>query len=247
VGEFTSIAKGSDNNPIISYYDISNSDLKVVKCNNTDCSNTTITTLDSTDEVGLYSSLVIGADGFPVISYYDLSNRILKIAKCLSIGCTNSPTISTIVDPFQPAFHDYGLYTSITIGTDNKPIISYYDQGNSEIKVLGCSVTDCSSVMNNTIISTGIFGVQSKIAIGNDNFPIISSFDTITKNLKLLKCSSVNCYTTNGGANPYLITTPDVLGFGDMAIGVDNNPVISSGGLYGDLTVFSCVDPVCRR
>ena len=82
LGTYTSIAIGTDNNPVISYHDYSNNDLKVVHCGNTLCnSGNVIGTLDdSTDDVGALTSIAIGADGNPVISYYDATNNDLKIA-----------------------------------------------------------------------------------------------------------------------------------------------------------------------
>ena len=42
---------------------------------------TSLTTVDSADEVGEYTSVTIGADGNPIISYYDSTNTALKVAK----------------------------------------------------------------------------------------------------------------------------------------------------------------------
>ena len=38
VGQYPSIAIGSDSNPVISYYDNTNGDLKRYRCRTTDCS-----------------------------------------------------------------------------------------------------------------------------------------------------------------------------------------------------------------
>jgi hypothetical protein len=47
VGRNTSIALTSSGNPVISYYDDTNRDLKVAVCNDATCSSPTITTVDS--------------------------------------------------------------------------------------------------------------------------------------------------------------------------------------------------------
>lgn len=90
VGANTSIAIGADGNPIISYSDFSNADLKVVKCSNPSCStfNTPIA-LDSAGNVGKYTSIAISTDGNPIISYYDGSNGDLKIYSCGDANCSN--------------------------------------------------------------------------------------------------------------------------------------------------------------
>jgi hypothetical protein len=89
--ESLSIAKGFDGFAIISYYDYTTTkqDLKFVKCNNAECTDRIITTIDSGGDVGLFSSTAIGSDGFPIISYYDLTNGNLKVAKCLNADCTS--------------------------------------------------------------------------------------------------------------------------------------------------------------
>ena len=79
VGLFTSIAVGTNGNPIISYGDGTNRDLKVAACNNPTCTTSTNTTIDSTDAVGWYSSIAIGTNGNPIISYYDYANQDLKV------------------------------------------------------------------------------------------------------------------------------------------------------------------------
>ena len=52
VGEFSSIAIGTNGNPVISYWDTANSDLKVAACNNPTCTTSTITTIDRDGGVG---------------------------------------------------------------------------------------------------------------------------------------------------------------------------------------------------
>ena len=37
-----------------------------------------------------------------------------------------------------------GFYTSIAIGTDNIPVISYFDDTNDDLKRYRCQTTDCS-------------------------------------------------------------------------------------------------------
>ena len=39
---------------------------------------------------------------------------------------------------------DIRRYTSVAIGTDNNPVISYYDVTNTALKRYRCRTTDCS-------------------------------------------------------------------------------------------------------
>ena len=79
VGVNTSIAIGTNGNPIISYYDLTNSALKVAACNNPTCTTSTNTTIDSNGYVGYFTSIAIGTNGNPIISYYDYVNGALKV------------------------------------------------------------------------------------------------------------------------------------------------------------------------
>lgn len=90
-GMYSSITIGADGNPIISYLDSTNSDLKVVKCGNSSCSSGNfIRTVDSTGNVGAYTSITIGTDGLPVVSYYDSSSLDLKVVKCSNPFCVSN-------------------------------------------------------------------------------------------------------------------------------------------------------------
>ena len=80
VGWHTSIAIGTNGNPIISYHDDTNGDLKVAACTNPTCTTSTNTTLDSTGNVGYHTSIAIGTNGNPIISYNDYANGDLKVA-----------------------------------------------------------------------------------------------------------------------------------------------------------------------
>lgn len=74
----------------MSYFDDSNDDLKVIRCNDFACTgaNETTTTVDSSGDVGSFGSITIGVDRYPVIAYSDITNNALKVAHCSNISCT---------------------------------------------------------------------------------------------------------------------------------------------------------------
>ena len=88
--------------------------------------------------MGYYTSITIGTDGLPVISYYDDTNGDLKVAKCGNAACSSGNTLTTV-----DSGGDVGSYTSITIGTDGLPVISYCDRTNCDLKVAKCANPFC--------------------------------------------------------------------------------------------------------
>jgi hypothetical protein len=141
VGYHTSIAIGTDGLPVISYTDYTDTvqaKLKVAHCTNTACTSATTSTVDAAGNVGYYTSMAIGGDGLPVISYTDYSiagDADLKVAYCANTACTAATTRT--VD----SQGDVGYYTSIAIGTDGQPIISYYDNTYHVLRVAHISHT----------------------------------------------------------------------------------------------------------
>lgn len=147
VGEHTSIAVGQDGFPVISYYNQTNGELTVAKCNDMACSggDETISVVDgSVNTAGLYTSIAIADDGLPVISYYAqtlFTDGFLRIAKCNDPACTGGDeTITTADDPTNGVV---GTHTSIAIGSDGLPVVSYADSLAGKLKVLHCGTPDC--------------------------------------------------------------------------------------------------------
>ncbi len=242
-GSISSIAIGLDGLLLISYYDYANGDLKVFHCGNNACTaNNTITTVDSAGNVGMYSSIAIGADGLPVVSYYDASNGALKLLHCGNVTC-NSANTTTTVD----ATANVGAFTSIAIGMDGMPVVSYYDNANADLKVLHCASAACNGSGNTvtTIDSAGDVGQYSSITIGADGLPVISYYDNTLDHLKVLHCGNVPCVSGN---TTWTGTYPGGQ-YTSITIGADGLPVISyySGtqSVSGSLWVLHCATAGC--
>jgi hypothetical protein len=88
----SSTAAGADGLPLVAVYDTNNSDLKIVHCNDSTCSSSTTTPLDSTGNVGRYPSVTVGSDGFGLVGYLDTTNGNLKTAHCVNVACTSFTT-----------------------------------------------------------------------------------------------------------------------------------------------------------
>lgn len=87
-------------------------------------------------------SLVIGADGLPIISYSGgLDN--LKVIHCYSPECRDENTSADITISTLDSLGHVGEYSSITIGSDGLPLISYFDSDNLDLKSAHCSNELC--------------------------------------------------------------------------------------------------------
>ena len=144
VGLYTSMAIGSDNIPIISYYDATNQDLMVYKCSNISCSVGVSIRLDTTGDVGKYSSIAIG-DNNPFISYYDMTNHDLKLYICSNASCSTGS--AKVIDSTDAV----GSYPSIAIGANNTPVISYYDITNGDLSYGGGRYVEVKYPTNDSV------------------------------------------------------------------------------------------------
>ncbi|MEM7118901.1 MAG: hypothetical protein AAF614_41170, partial [Chloroflexota bacterium] len=145
VGLDPSLALDSNGYPVISYFDFSGKNLKLIHCNDPNCDPDvngaeSIAIVDRNGNVGQYTSLELDANGFPVISYYGSSN--LKLAHCNDPNCdpdvNGGERISTV-----DADGNVGLYTSLELDSNGYPVISYYDATNEDLKIAHCDNADC--------------------------------------------------------------------------------------------------------
>ena len=197
----------------------------------------TLTTVDSTGDVGLYTSIAIGQGGLPVISYFTAHAR-LRVVRCNDPACT-SATLASL-----DSAGEVGQYTSssIAIGQDGLPVISYYDRTNRDLKVAHCDDAACAST---TLHSTGDVGWYTSIGIGKDGLPVISYFDATNLDLKVAHCNNTAC---TGATLATLDSAGRVGEYTSIAIGQDGLPVISYyDSTTGDLKVARCNNTACTR
>jgi hypothetical protein len=143
VGEFSSLAIGTDGLPVISYRNAGLNALRVTKCGAPDCapgSNVSSNVDSPADSVGSHTSLAVSADGLPVISHHNSTLNALRVTKCSNPACTGFSVSTNVDDPGSVAV---GFGTSIAIGVDGLPVIGHRNNGIGVLRVTRCGTPSC--------------------------------------------------------------------------------------------------------
>jgi hypothetical protein len=241
-GEDISLAIGNDGYAVISYFHSSSTDLRVAHCENTVCTVSTVSAIDTYLVVGMDTSITLGSDGLPIMSYLDFTHEDLKVAHCSNQSCTSSTTeiVAPIPNNVSTSLH---TYTSMAIGADNLPIVSYFHHWSTDLYIAHCNNTTCSSATIDTLDDSGYVGIYNSIAIGSDNLPVISYYDATTPALAVAHCNNYSCSSSS-------LSIVDSIGWvgqnTSIAIGTDGYPIISYRDVgNGDLKVAHCDNVSC--
>ena len=145
VGAYSDIALSTAGQPMISYHDATQGTLRYALCLSADCSGTIIlrTLDDPANQVGSHTSIARGSDNMPIISYYDATAGNLKVAHCSNTACNPATGTITVTTVDDGAGNDVGQWSSIAIGDDGLPVISYYDATAGDLKVARCGNVRC--------------------------------------------------------------------------------------------------------
>ena len=179
---------------------------------------TTITTVDSTGDVGQYSSQAV-VNGNPAISYYDVTNKSLKYVRASDASGTSWVTLTTV-----DSTGDVGQYASLFVVNGN-PAISYYDNTNHDLKYVRASDANGTTWGTPvTLDSTGDVGQYTSLVVVNGN-PAISYHDNTNGDLKYVRASDAS---GTSWATPVTVagTGIDVGHYTSLAV-VNGNPAIS--------------------
>src|SRR6056297_2063659 len=130
--------------------------------------------------------------------------------------------------------------TSIAVRPDGRPVISYYDSINRDLKLYDCHDSACITGIARTLDSGGDVGRGSSVAIRDDGTPIIA-YVGANADLGIFACDNTSCSGLFPGANS-LFSTGGVSDL-DIAIRNDGRPVISY--MDPDVMVWVCSFAEC--
>ena len=177
-----------------------------------------------------HTTIALGVDGFPVITAISRNNpRRIHFVHCKSIDCSSYD--APILIDNTAGGSDRGKYASMSIGSDGLPIISYYDENNTNLKVLKCQTVKCDEETS-VVIDQGPEGaeISTSLTIGVDGYPLVAYSFTEggVRKIKIVKCGNGSC--SDGSGNPIISAVfPDTESgeFVSATIGVDGLPIIA--------------------
>lgn len=132
---------------------------------------------------GSYNDIQLTRTNTPVVSLVADDN--IQLIICDTLACR---------DPIVRIIADEGYSTSLVLTNTDIPIISYYDNLQSDLHLAICNDADCDNptitVVDN---SANAVGWESSLALTSTGIPVISYADTSDNKLKLAICNSLTC------------------------------------------------------
>lgn len=155
--------------------------VRVAKCADRACTESTATIVDATGLDNLTSDMILGSDDLPLIAYYADGN--LRAAKCENPQCTEY-TVTTVSDGIADFIASVG--PSIAVGADGLPVIAYWAPGRV-LQLASCNDQACATSTVSTFGNANTFA----LAIGIDGAPVIAYHDE--PELVVAKCGDAAC------------------------------------------------------
>ena len=196
-----SIAIGSTNIPVISYY--VNAVHKLAVCDNSACTtrqNIVMPLLAGATPSGDFTSVALTSADIPV-TLLGVSGSRIALAVCDDAACA-APVVSVL------GIANAGGQIELALTNGDLPMITYYDTYEQDLKLAACSDANCSQSTILTVDSAGNVGRYSSLALTSANIPVISYLDSTNFNIKLYHPSSTTI--DQGQPNSFAKSSPTV-------------------------------------
>ena len=196
-----SIAIGSTNIPVISYYD--NAVHKLTVCDNSACTTSHIIAMPlpaPATSYGSFTSVALTSADIPV-TLLGVSESRIALAVCDDAACA-APVVSVL------GIANAGGQIELALTNGDLPMITYYETYAQDLKLAACSDANCSQSTIFTVDSAGDVGLYSSLALTSANIPVISYLDSTNFNIKLYHPSSTTI--DQGQPNSFAKSSPTV-------------------------------------
>ena len=177
VGYYASLAFDSNDYPHISYYDLSNGDLRYASLEPGDGGKNLwrVELVDQTGDVGSFSSLVLTPDNLPRISYRDATNGKLKLA-----SYNGNSWHTEILDPDG----DNGMGSSLALDSNGYLFVSYIKAGSYDLRFLTYTPTGSTAETVTTGLGQNV-SFTTSLALDPHETPFILYYNSLLGNLML--------------------------------------------------------------
>ena len=179
------------------------------------------------EDWGQHASMVLDASGRPHVAFYHRSHKIdddreetvgaLMYSRGALEGSSAKFSPQRVDgDVRREGYQNVGLYTSIALGSDGHPRISYYDKTGGDLKY---AWHDGKSWRMETVDMNGDVGLYTDLALTSDNQPVIAYYDSTHGDLKLARFTgdTWNIQVVDDGAGTDVGKWPDLVLDGNTA------------------------------
>ncbi|MEE8603642.1 cell wall-binding repeat-containing protein [Euzebya tangerina] len=247
VGAFIDMTLDVLGHPVISHYDITNADLRVVHCNDPSCAgqDESNRSPDWAGDVGQHTSIALDAVGNPVIAEFVAGSNDLKLVHCDSPSCGEDEAIRTPVGTGT-----VGLHSSLQLNAADNPVASFIDGSNGDLEIVVCNEPICgggdemvSVLEDGSVVSQG-----TSLALGTSDNPSVAF--RLGGDLALAHCTDQDCAQPTDVSVNLLADSPPPGGTGpfqgaSVVLNGDENPVVSFANFQGRVNTVFCNDAAC--
>ncbi len=160
--------------------------------------------------------------------------------RCASLRLTRSGQATPAVNRVYVA--EGGIDTSVAIGVNGNPIISYHDWTTDDLELYVCADGNCTAGVSEVLVA-GAIPDSTSVAVGTDGNPLIAYHNESDGHLDLYVCADALC---TSGTNRTLVEDGSPGNEASMALNADGNPVIAHfESDLDDLQLYVCGDPAC--